>query len=76
MIVEPDTVVVGGSLRVYGFVGAVSALLGVALLACALLPAGGRTSNKINVAAGLALLAIGAGLWRLSHRDASRRGRA
>jgi Na+/proline symporter len=76
VIVEPDTVVVGGSLRVYGFVGAVSALLGVALLACALLPAGGRTSNKINVAAGLALLAIGAGLWRLSHRDASRRGRA
>jgi len=68
VIVADEMALVGGSLRVYGLVGAVSALLGVALVVCAFLPAGGHTSPRINAIAGVILLALGAGLWRLSRR--------
>jgi solute:Na+ symporter, SSS family len=68
VIVENEAALVGGSLRVYGLVGAVSALLGLALVICAFLPAGGHTSPKINAIAGVILLALGALLWKISRR--------
>jgi len=66
VIVENEKAVVGGSLRVYGLVGAVSAVLGVTLLACSFLPAGGNTKAVVNVVAGVILLAVGIGLWMIS----------
>ncbi len=69
MIVENEAALIGGSLRVYGLIGGVSMLLGVVLLGCSLLPPGGHTSAKINLVAGLILLALGAALWKLSRRS-------
>jgi solute:Na+ symporter, SSS family len=66
VIVENEKALVGGSLRVYGLVGGVSAILGVTLLVCRLLPAGGHTNPNINVVAGVILLAVGWILWRIS----------
>jgi len=66
VIVEGADAMGGGNLRVYGFVGHVSTLLGVALLACAFLPPGAHTSARINAVTGLVLLGIGFGLWKLS----------
>jgi len=54
--------------RVYGWVGALSAVFGLVLLGCAFLPAGGQTSSSINVAASICLFAIGGCLWRVSKR--------
>lgn len=68
VIVANEAAVGGNNLRVYGLVGAVSVVLGLALMVCACLPAGGHTSPKINVVAGLILLAAGTALWRLSRR--------
>ncbi len=70
VIVDNEAALVGGSLRVYGLVGAVSALLGAALFVCAFLPAGGHTSPRINAIAGVILIALGAALWRYSRRTA------
>jgi solute:Na+ symporter, SSS family len=58
-----------GSVRVYGWVGAISAVFALALLVCAFLPSGGQTSPWINVAASLGLVVIGACLWRVSKRS-------
>ena len=69
VIVENEAALVGSSLRVYGLIGSVSALLGLVLLGCAFLPPGGRTSPKIDVLAGLALLALGGALWKVSRRS-------
>jgi solute:Na+ symporter, SSS family len=62
---------VPGGLRVFGWVGALSMVLGLVLMGCAFLPAGGQTSSAINVAGSLCLLAIGASLWVVAKRDAA-----
>lgn len=58
-----------GGLRVFGWVGKLSIVLGLLLMGCAFLPAGGQTSASINVAASLCLMAIGGGMWKVSRRD-------
>jgi len=58
-----------GGLRVFGWIGKLSMVLGLLLMGCAFLPPGGQTSSSVNVAASLCLLAIGGGMWKVSLRD-------
>ncbi len=55
-----------GTMAVYGVIGNLSALLGVVLLGCGLVPASRVAPAYINVIAGTVLLAIGLGLRRLA----------
>jgi len=70
LLVADEKAIVGANLRVYGLVGAVSAIFGVVLLGCALLPGGAGTSSHINLFGGVILLAVGARLWRVGRRSA------
>lgn len=56
----------GGSLAVYGVIGVTSLVLGVVLIACALLPSSDLAPARHNLVAGALLVALGFGLRRLA----------
>ena len=73
-VLADERAAVAGSLRVYGLVGAASMVFGLALLGCAFLPSGARTSPAINLIGGLILAPLGAWLWRIGRRHAAASG--
>jgi Na+/proline symporter len=56
----------GGSLAVYGVIGNLSLILGAVLAACTFLPSTADAPARINLIAGLLLIAIGFGLRKLA----------